>query len=87
VHRLDVSNIDQILPDFGTILPRGLVGLISMDLIVRRRCPKCGAELVTSRAMPDKPDVEQRTFECVRCGDETYSARLGRLGWARLARR
>ncbi len=57
-----------------------------MDRIMRRDCPKCGAELVAARAMPDKPDFERRTVQCVRCGDETYSARLGRLGWARLAR-
>jgi hypothetical protein len=86
VQRLELSNIDQILLDFGTIFPKGLVGPISMDLIVRRHCPKCGEELVASRAMPDKPDFERRTFQCVRCGEEAYSARLGRLGWARLAR-
>jgi hypothetical protein len=43
---------------------------------------------MVTRIMPDRPGFEQRTFECVMCGEETVlmpsSAYLGRLSWVDL---
>ena len=49
--------------------------------VALRPCPVCGRGMLVTRIMPDLPGFEQRTFECVRCGDETIlavsSAELG----------
>jgi predicted RNA-binding Zn-ribbon protein involved in translation (DUF1610 family) len=56
--------------------------------ITRRTCPNCGKDMMIIRIMPDRPGFQQRTFECVNCGNETVimasSAWLGRLNWVRL---
>ena len=56
--------------------------------ITGRRCPNCGKQMMDIGVMPDAPGFDQRTFECVNCGNETVimasSAWLGRLGWVRL---
>ena len=56
--------------------------------ITRRRCPNCGKHMMDIAVMPVAPGFEQRTFECVNCGNETVimasSAWLGRLNWVRL---
>jgi transposase len=38
--------------------------------ITRPPCPKCGFKMQLSRIEPDKPDHDNRTFECPRCQHE-----------------
>jgi len=42
------------------------------DSIKRPDCPRCGARMMLARFSParDKPDHDQRTFECPKCGNE-----------------
>ena len=32
-----------------------------------QNCPKCGAPMWLARIAPDKPDHDERTFECAEC--------------------
>jgi hypothetical protein len=36
-------------------------------VIMKPTCPKCGARMSLARIEPDKPDHDQRTFECPAC--------------------
>ena len=40
--------------------------------IIRPPCPKCGTRMMLSRitTVPNKPDHDQRTFDCPNCGYE-----------------
>jgi DNA-directed RNA polymerase subunit RPC12/RpoP len=31
------------------------------------KCPQCGAQMGLARVTPDKPDRDQRTFDCPKC--------------------
>ena len=42
--------------------------------VALRACPVCGRGTMVTRIMPDLPGFEERTFECVRCGDGTILA-------------
>jgi transposase-like protein len=39
-------------------------------LIMRPKCPACGALMWLARVEPGEPDHDKRTFECPRCQDE-----------------
>jgi hypothetical protein len=48
------------------------------DSIPRPACPWCGTQMMLARIEPDKPEHEQRTFECLRCHkSETVVVKAG----------
>jgi hypothetical protein len=44
--------------------------------VARRRCPSCGVDMMTNRIEPDVPGYQLRTFECTKCGAETFLKKL-----------
>ncbi len=42
------------------------------DSIKRPGCPRCGTRMMLARIrpIPNKPDHDERTFECPKCGNE-----------------
>ena len=43
---------------------------IPPTLLACPACPKCGARMVLVRIFPDRPNPDQRTYECPRCEHE-----------------